>query len=107
MTNVSVHGDRIPTPEPVVCLDADDKPMPRVSKADAEILCQRGWAEWRGKGSRRHLRLTAAAPLRQFSPLRGDGTGPCAPIIPVSTTGMGNRWAIQTLSENTRPAETK
>lgn len=76
MTQTRSTGDRIPTPALVVCFDADNRPMPRVSLADAETLCRRGWAEWLGTGTRRHLRLTAAAPLRNIAPLYGDGTRP-------------------------------
>jgi len=60
------HGDRIPTPAPIVCLDVENNPMPRVALADAETLIARGWAEWRGKGTRRHLQLTSDAPLRRM-----------------------------------------
>jgi|ERR1017187_9525357 hypothetical protein len=76
MTRHVPNGDRIPTPALVVCLDADNAPMPRVSLADAGTLCTRGWAEWVGTGTRRHLRLTAAAPVRALSPLCRVGTRP-------------------------------
>lgn len=76
MTRHVPNGDRIPTPALVVCLDADNAPMPRVSLADAGTLCGRGWAEWIGTGTRRHLRLTAAAPVRNYSSLYRDGTRP-------------------------------
>jgi hypothetical protein len=69
-------GDRIPKPAPVVCLDSDNNPMPRVSLGDAELLCRRAWAHWRGTGSRRHIQLTAAAPVCNAAPLRPDGTRP-------------------------------
>ena len=76
MITAGVNGDRIPTPALVVCLDTENRPMPRVSPADAETLCRRGWAEWLGTGTRRHLRLTPAAPLRVTAPLYSDGTRP-------------------------------
>lgn len=76
MTRICSTGDRIPTPALVVCLDSENNPMPRVSPADAGSLCARGWAEWIGTGTRRHLRLTAAAPVRNFAPLYRDGTRP-------------------------------
>ena len=76
MRHTAANGDRIPIPALVVCLGADNAPMPRVSVADAGMLCARGWAEWIGTGTRRHLRLTAAAPIRNYSPLYRDGTRP-------------------------------
>jgi hypothetical protein len=76
MKGISQNGDRIPIPERVVCLDCENRPMRRVSLADAEMLCQRAWAEWRGKGSRRHIQLNEAAPFRNAAPLRPDGTRP-------------------------------
>ena len=76
MRTLAANGDRIPTPALVVCLNAENEPMPRVSLADAGTLCARGWAEWIGTGTRRHLRLTAEAPLRMLSPLCRVGTRP-------------------------------
>jgi hypothetical protein len=63
LTVRSSTGDRIPTPEGVVCFDPESNPLPRISEADATLLVTRGWAQWIGKGTRRHLRLTAAAPV--------------------------------------------
>jgi hypothetical protein len=94
MTQTCPNGDRIPTPALVVCLDSENNPMPRVSLADAETLCRRGWAEWRGKGSRLHLQLTPAAPLRNTAPLYGDGTRP------VRADGTGKYYGAGQLMGN-------
>jgi hypothetical protein len=48
--------------------------LPRVTAADAELLHARGWAHWAGKGERRHLTLTADAPLRRLAPGSHAGT---------------------------------
>jgi hypothetical protein len=72
MRNDSPNGDRIPTPTSVVCLDTDNSPIPRVSMAEANFMCARGWAEWVGKGTRRHLRLTGTVPLQKTP--RASGT---------------------------------
>ena len=52
--------------------------LPRINAAEAQILLRRGWAELIGTGGRRHLRLTAAAPLVQLRAQgpRGDATRP-------------------------------
>jgi hypothetical protein len=89
-------GDRIPKPAPVVCLDSDNNPMPRVSLGDAELLCRRAWAQWRGTGSRRHIQLTAAAPVRNAAPLRPDGTRP------VRADGTGAYYGAGQLLGNPR-----
>jgi hypothetical protein len=67
-------GDRISKPERVVCLDAENRPLPRVSEAHADLLVRRGWAEIIGNGTRRHLRLTDLAPTLATAPGCGDGT---------------------------------
>jgi len=56
--------------------DQQDALLPRVSEADAGLLHRLGWAEWIGKGNRRHLRLTDAAPLAARSSRRSPGTQP-------------------------------
>lgn len=56
--------------------DLDGQLLPRISVADAEMLQTRGWATWTGKGRRRHLRLTAVAPLVQLPRGSRDATRP-------------------------------
>lgn len=58
----------------IIVVDEDNGPLPRISLADANALWARGWAEWIGKKTRRHLRLTAAAPLRRTPPGSGTAT---------------------------------
>jgi hypothetical protein len=51
--------------------------MKRVATGAAEQLVSRGWGEWRGRGCRRHVCLTPAAPLSSLHGWRGqDGTRP-------------------------------
>ena len=96
-------GDCIPRPALVVCLDADNAPMPRVNLADAGTLCARGWAEWIGTGTRRHLRLTAVAPLRKLSPLYRDGTRPVRADHTCRVYGPGQLMGnIHTLREHSK-----
>jgi hypothetical protein len=55
----------------------DGEVIRRVPQGAAEQLIARGWAEWRGHGSRRHLALTAVAPVSSIrAALAGDGTRP-------------------------------
>ncbi len=52
----------------------DGELLPCVSAGDADLLHARGWAHWAGTGARRHLTLTADAPLRRLAPGRSGGT---------------------------------
>ena len=63
---------------------ADGALIKRVSQGAADELVLRGWGEWRDTGRRRHLELTASAPLSSLHgwgsrdgtrPMRADGTG--------------------------------
>jgi hypothetical protein len=63
----------------------DGQLLKRLSQGAADQLVCRGWAEWPGAGRRRHLGLTASAPLSSMQhgwgshdgtrPMRADGTG--------------------------------
>jgi hypothetical protein len=51
----------------------------RIPLDAVDQLIARGWAEWRGHGSRRRLELTVKAPVSSLlptCPLTGDGTRP-------------------------------
>jgi hypothetical protein len=74
MTARTATGDRIPTREPIVCLDADYNTMPRLSESAAATLVSHGWAVWRGKGTRLHVQLTADAPLARNGSCGGSHT---------------------------------
>ena len=58
------HGDLAsPTPAPHVCVyTLDGNPLPRLSRADADAICARGWARWAGHGTKRHVRMTVEVP---------------------------------------------
>jgi len=58
--------------------------LKQVSRGAAGQLVARGWGEWRGAGRRRHIELTAEAPVSSLHgwggkdgtrPMRADGTG--------------------------------
>ena len=96
MTGTLTNGDRIPIPGLVVCLDSENRPLPRISPENAEMLHARGWACWIGRGSRRHLRLTPDAPLALLA--HGwhgrDGTRPIISkggVRPDGTPSLYNR----------------
>lgn len=61
-------------PPTVEVRDDDGLLLPRVSAANADLLYARGWARWSGKGARRHLTLSADAPLRLVPPGSRSGT---------------------------------
>lgn len=58
-------GDDLPR-RGVEVRDRDGGLLPRIAEADADLLIRRAWAEWIGIGTRRHLRLTDGAPIRQL-----------------------------------------
>lgn len=62
---------------PAIEVRRDGQLISRVSDGDAAQLISRGWGEWRGPGSRRHVALTAAAPIASYKSWGGkDGTRP-------------------------------
>jgi hypothetical protein len=54
--------------------DIDGGMLPRITVAAADLMHAKGWAHWSGKGARRHLTLTADAPLRRLPPGSSSGT---------------------------------
>ncbi len=54
--------------------DHDGVLLPRITRADADVMHARGWAHWSGKGARRHLTLSPDAPLRRLPPGSKAGT---------------------------------
>jgi hypothetical protein len=90
-------------PEGKVCLIEirleDGKLIKRVAPAAAKQLVSRGWAEWRATGERRHLCLTADAPLSSLNHGWGgrDGTRPMRSSGTMRSDGTGLRNAGQLL----------
>jgi hypothetical protein len=70
----AAYGKPLPAVR-LIKLVHDGAVIRRVPIGAADQLIARGWAEWCGHGSRRHLTLTAEAPLSSIrSSFVGDGT---------------------------------
>jgi hypothetical protein len=73
----------------IVCLSIEGNALPRVTLTTAEQLHILGWAIWCGKGSRRHIRLTAAAALPSQPHSHPDAR---ADLL---AEARGFRWLVQ------------
>ena len=85
--NQTPSADTVREPGPEASLHKlifDRQVIRRIPQGAADQLVSRGWAQWFGVGSRRHLELTPAAPICSLShslhgkdgtrPMRGDGS---------------------------------